>query len=49
VKQILGDLGFCDIAIIPKHQSKDIIQSWNIGKGTENIVFSAYIKAFKAE
>jgi hypothetical protein len=47
VKQILGDLGFEKIAITAKHQSDAIIQSWNIGKGTEKIVFSAYIKGFK--
>jgi len=47
VKQILSSLGFQKISIIPKNQSSEIIQSWNIGKGTENIVFSAYIMAVK--
>ncbi|MEE4355192.1 MAG: hypothetical protein V2I97_01915 [Desulfococcaceae bacterium] len=47
VKQILRDLGFQNISITPKSQSREIIQSWNIGKGSENIVFSAYIMAFR--
>jgi len=47
VKHILGSLGFQDISITEKQQSEAIIQSWNIGKGTEKIVFSAYIKGFK--
>jgi hypothetical protein len=47
VKQILVSLGFQDISITPKTQSRNIIQSWNIGVGAENVVFSAYIKAFR--
>jgi hypothetical protein len=47
VKQILGGLGFQNISITPKHQSREIIQSWNIGKGVAHIVFSAYIRAVK--
>ncbi len=47
VKQILVSLGFQDIAITPKKNSNEIIQSWNIGTGSENVVFSAYIKAVK--
>jgi hypothetical protein len=46
VKQILSSLGFQNISITRKDQSKEIIQSWNIG-GAENIIFSAYIRAVK--
>jgi hypothetical protein len=49
VKQMLAGLGFRDISIIPKTRSKEIVKSWNIGIGTENVVFSAYIKAIKPQ
>jgi arsenite methyltransferase len=47
VKKILTDLGFKDITIRPKEQSKEIIRGWNISKGAEDIVFSAYVQAVK--
>lgn len=47
VKQMLSDLGFQGIDIVPKEQSNAIIQRWNVGEGAEKAVFSAYIKAFK--
>jgi arsenite methyltransferase len=47
VKKILTDLGFKDITIKPKEQSRDIIQGWNISEGAEDVVFSAYIQAVK--
>ncbi|QTA79667.1 Uncharacterized protein dnl_19430 [Desulfonema limicola] len=49
MKQILSGLGFENISITKKSNSKEIIQSWNIGTGAENIVFSAYIKGFKPQ
>jgi hypothetical protein len=47
VRQILDGLGFENISITRKGNSEQIIKSWDIGKGTEHIVFSAYIKARK--
>lgn len=47
VKKILSTLGFIEIRIIPKEQSDEIIRGWNISKGSENVVFSAYIQAVK--
>jgi len=47
VKQILSDLGFQEIAVVPKEQSDKIIQAWNVAEGAEKIVFSAYIEAVK--
>ncbi len=44
---MLSDLGFEQIVVTRKEQSEQIIQAWNIGKGAENIVFSAYIHAVK--
>ena len=49
VKQILSDLGFQEIKIRPKEQSDKIIREWNVGKGAEKVVFSAYIHAVKPE
>ena len=47
VKRILSELGFQDIEIRPKEQSENIIREWNVGKGAEKVVFSAYIQAVK--
>jgi ArsR family transcriptional regulator len=47
VRQILSDLNFEDISITKKGNSEEIISSWDIGEGTEQIVFSANIKAKK--
>jgi DNA-binding transcriptional ArsR family regulator len=47
VRQILVDLNFEDISITKKDNSEEIIKSWNIGAGTEHIVFTAYIGARK--
>jgi DNA-binding transcriptional ArsR family regulator len=47
VRQILAGLNFEDISITRKDNSEEIIKSWNIGRGTEHIVFSAYIRARK--
>jgi len=49
VRQILKDAGFCDIVIIGKDNSEEIIKSWNTSKGAEHMVFSAYIHAVKPE
>jgi arsenite methyltransferase len=47
VKKIFTDLGFKNLSIKPKEQSKEIIRGWNITKGAEDIVFSAYVQAVK--
>jgi hypothetical protein len=47
VKQILSDLGFQRITIIPKEQSDEIIRAWNVAESAEKVVFSAYIQAVK--
>jgi len=47
VRQILNGLGFKTISITRKDNSEQVIKSWNAGKGTEHMVFSAYIKARK--
>jgi hypothetical protein len=49
VRQILFELGFQGISIVEKDNSQEIIRGWKIGQGTENMVFSAYIKAVKPE
>jgi len=47
VRRILSGLGFEAISITRKDNSEKIIKSWNLGKGVENIAFSAYIRADK--
>jgi hypothetical protein len=47
VRNILNELGFESISITKKDKSEEIIKSWNMGKGTERLVFSAYVKAKK--
>jgi len=47
VKKIIVDIGFKNISIKEKTNSKDIIRQWNIAEGVENMAFSAYIQAVK--
>jgi hypothetical protein len=47
VRKILIGLGFESISITRKGNSEQIIKSWNLGQGTEHVVFSAYIRAKK--
>jgi hypothetical protein len=47
VRQILNGLGFEAISITKKDMSEQIIKSWNLGEGTERMVFSAYVTAKK--
>ncbi len=47
VRQILDELGFEAVAINKKDGSEEIIKGWNLGVGTERMVFSAYITARK--
>jgi ArsR family transcriptional regulator len=47
VRQILTALSFEDISITKKDNTDEIIKSWDIGAGTEHIVYSAYIIARK--
>jgi len=49
VRQILEEQGFKKISITRKDNSDLIIRNWNFGNGTEKMVFSAYIRAAKAE
>ena len=47
LKNMLQNSGFVDVRIDSKENSDDIIRSWNFGDGVEQMVFSAYITAFK--
>ena len=47
VRQILDELGFETVTITRKDGSDEIIKGWNLGVGTERMVFSAYITAQK--
>jgi arsenite methyltransferase len=47
VRQILNGLGFEGVSINKKDNSEEIIKSWNMGEGTEHLVFSAYVTAQK--
>jgi len=47
VRLILEKVGFEDVSITKKEKSEQIIKSWNLGAGTEKMVFSAYITARK--
>jgi hypothetical protein len=49
VRQILEEQGFEKVSITRKDNSDLIIRSWNFGKGTEKMVFSAYIMAVRPE
>lgn len=47
VEKILSNLGFKDIRILEKERSQEIIRGWNVAKGAEQVVFSAYVLAVK--
>jgi len=47
MRQILRQVGFQDISIAGKENSQEIVKAWNLGKETEKMVFSAYIKAVR--
>lgn len=47
LEQILVDVGFTDIRIAPKDESKDFIKDWAPGRGIEDYVLSATIEAVK--
>jgi hypothetical protein len=47
VRQLLDGIGFEDVSIDKKDNSEEIIKSWNMGEGTEKLVFSAYVTAKK--
>jgi len=49
VRQILEEQGFEKISITRKDNSDQIIRNWNFGNGTEQMVFSAYIRAARPE
>ena len=43
----MDELGFESVSITKKDKSEEIIKSWNMGEGTEHLVFSAYVQAKK--
>ena len=45
---MLEAAGFTGITIKDKEKSDEIIKGWNFGEGVENMVFSAYVRANKA-
>jgi arsenite methyltransferase len=47
IEQILAAVGFQDIAIAPKDESRDFIKDWAPGRGVEDYVISATIEAVK--
>lgn len=47
LEQILADVGFTNINIAPKDDSKDFIKDWAPGRGVEEYVLSATIEAIK--
>ena len=47
MRNILDELGFEGVSITKKDKSEEIIKSWNMGEGTERLVFSAYVQAKK--
>lgn len=47
LEQILSDVGFTDIKIAPKDDSRDFIKDWAPGRGVEDYVLSATIEAIK--
>jgi hypothetical protein len=46
-KRILSSLGFQGIVVTTKEKSEEIIRQWHVNKGTEKVVFSAYLQAVK--
>lgn len=49
LQQIISDVGFLDIEIIPKDESREFIKDWAPGRGVEDYVLSAYIGAVKPQ
>jgi arsenite methyltransferase len=47
IEAMLEDVGFKDIKITPKHESKELIRQWVPGSNAEDYVVSAYIEAVK--
>ncbi|MCW9023995.1 MAG: methyltransferase domain-containing protein, partial [Gammaproteobacteria bacterium] len=47
LQTILEDVGFSDIRITPKDESRDFIKDWAPGMGVEDYVISAHIEAVK--
>ena len=47
LEKILVDVGFTNIRIAPKDESKDFIKDWAPGRGVEDYVLSAAIEAVK--
>lgn len=47
LEEILVDIGFTDIRIAPKDDSKEFIKDWAPGRGVEEYVLSATIEAVK--
>jgi arsenite methyltransferase len=47
IEAMLEDVGFNDIKIIPKHESRELIREWVPGTNAEDYVVSAYIEAVK--
>jgi arsenite methyltransferase len=47
LEQILSEVGFTDVRIAPKDESRDFIKDWAPGRGVEEYVLSATIEAVK--
>ena len=47
LEQILNDVGFTNIRITPKDDSRDFIKDWAPGQGVEDYILSASIEAIK--
>lgn len=47
MRHVLNELGFEGVSITKKDKSEEIIKSWNMGEGTERLVFSGYVTAKK--
>jgi len=48
LEHMLRDVGFTDIAIMPRDESRELIRSWAPGRALEDVVVSATIQARKA-
>ena len=49
LEKILNEVGFSEIRITPKDESRDFIKDWAPGQGIEDYVLSASIEAVKSE
>ncbi|MCF6210423.1 MAG: arsenite methyltransferase [Gammaproteobacteria bacterium] len=49
LERMLGEAGFCNVRIAPKDESRDFIKDWAPGRGVEDYVLSATIKAVKPD